>query len=199
MLTVASGSAFAEAGKFSIAARGSFVSMNGSTTVDENFGVKIDFASGWGAGLGVGYAFTDRIEVEGSVSYLKSKGELDVYSTKAVDLGKLEMIPTTAMLKFHLLCPGPVDLWLGAGGGWVWISDLDSSELQSSDLGRITVKSKGAFVAGLGADFRIAPNFWLGLDGRYLPLKVDSNGTSGTNQELKLNPVVISANFRFTL
>jgi len=196
---VASGSASAEAGKFSIGARGSFVAMNGSTTVDPGNGVKIDFASGWGAALGVGYGFTDLIEGEVAVSYLRSKGELDVYGVKALDLGKLEMIPVSAMVKVHPLCPGPVDLWLGAGGARVWIRDLESSDLLASGLGRVEVKSRTAFVAGLGVDFRIAPRVWLGVEGRYLPLKADSHGAAGTNQELKLNPVVVSADFRFTL
>ena len=199
MLLVASGSAFAEAGKVSIGVRGSFVAMNGSTTVDANNGVKIDFASGWGAGLSLGYGFTDLIEGEVAASYLRSKGELDVYGTKALDLGKLEMRPVSAMLKIHPLCPGPVDLWLGAGGAWVWISDLESADLSASGIGRVEVKSRAAFVAGLGADFRIAPNVWLGVEGRYLPLKPDSHGASGTNQELKLNPVIVSAGFRLSL
>ena len=199
MLLVASGSAFAEAGKVSIGVRGSFVAMNGSTTVDANNGVKIDFASGWGGGLSLGYGFTDLIEGEVAASYLRSKGELDVYGTKALDLGKLEMRPVSAMLKIHPLCPGPVDLWLGAGGAWVWISDLESADLSASGIGRVEVKSRAAFVAGLGADFRIAPNVWLGVEGRYLPLKPDSHGASGTNQELKLNPVIVSAGFRLSL
>jgi outer membrane protein W len=199
MLLVASGSALAEAGKFSIGARGSFVSMNGSTTVDANYGVKIDFASGWGAALGVGYGFSDLVEGEVAVSYLRSKGELDIYGAKALDLGKLEMIPVSAMVKVHPLCPGSVDLWLGAGGAWVWISDLESSDLLASGIGRVEVKSRAAFLAGLGADFRIAPNVWLSVEGRYLPLKPDSHGASGTNQELKLNPVIVSAGFRLSL
>ena len=95
--------------------------------------------------------------------------------------------------------PGPVDLWLGAGGAWVWISDLESADLSASGIGRVEVKSRAAFVAGLGADFRIAPNVWLGVEGRYLPLKPDSHGASGTNQELKLNPVIVSAGFRLSL
>jgi len=199
LLVVVSGSVLAEKGKVSIAARGSLVAMNGSTTVDADNGVKINFDSGWGAAVGVGYGFTDRIEGEVAVSYLRSKGALDIFGAKALDLGKLEMIPVSAMVKVHPLCPGPIDLWLGAGGAWVWISDLDSPDLSASGLGRVEVKSRAAFVAGLGLDVRIAPRVWFGVEGRYLPLKVDSHGASGTNQELKLNPVVVSAGFRFTL
>jgi outer membrane protein W len=109
------------------------------------------------------------------------------------------MRPVSAMLKVHPLCPGLVDIWVGAGGAWVWISDLSSADLSTAGIGRVTVKSRAAFVAALGADFQIAPHIRLGLEGRYLPLKADSHGVSGLNQELTLNPIVVSAGFRLSL
>ena len=199
MLLVASGSALAEAGKFSIGVWGSVVAKVESTTVDAQNGVNVDFASGWGEALTLGYGFSRVIEGEVAISDLRSTGRFDVYGTKAVDLGKLEMRPVSAMLKVHPLCPGLVDIWVGAGGAWVWISDLDSADLSTAGIGRVTVKSRAAFVAALGADFQIAPHVRLGLEGRYLPLKADSHGVSGTNQELTLNPIVVSAGFRFSL
>jgi outer membrane protein W len=199
MLLATSGSALAEAGKFSIGVWGSVVAKVESTTVDANNGVNIDFASGWGSALSLGYGFTRVIEGEIGIADLRSTGRLDVYGTKALDLGKLEMRPVSAMLKVHPLCPGLIDIWVGAGGAWVWISDLESADLSTAGIGRVTVKSRAAFVAGLGADFQIAPHLWLGVEGRYLALKVDSHGVSGTNQEVTLNPIVVSAGFRLNL
>ncbi len=198
-LLVASGSALAQAGKLSIGVWGSGVLMNGTTTVDSANGVDVKFDSGWGVGGTLGYGFTNLLEGEVSVFNLWSKGALDVYGQKAIDLGSLEMRPVSLLLKIHPLHPGFLDVWAGVGGAWVWMGNLSSDDLTASGIGAITVKSKGAFEAALGVDLTLLGLLSFGVDGRYLPLKVDSYGASGSTQTLKLNPVILSAGFRLKL
>ncbi len=196
VLLAASGSVLAEEGKLSIGLWGSVVARVESTTVDATNGVSVNFGSGWGEGLTLGYGFSRVIEAELGISELRSTGNLAVYGTKAVDLGTLKLRPISAMVKVHPFCPGPVDIWIGAGGAWVWTGDLTSADLSTAGIGRVTVKSRAAFLAGLGADFRIVPHVWLGIQGSYFLLKPDSYGATGAVQPLTLNPTVVSAGFR---
>ncbi len=196
-LLLVPGSALADKGP-EISIRGSVVTMR-SSTVDPDFGVRIAFEDGWGAGLGVGWAFSDLIEAEISVSHFSTRGEIDLAGAKALDLGKLKVTPLGLVVRVHPVRSGPVDPWIGVGGAWVFFGALSSDDLTAAGIGKVEVKDRAAplFEAGIG--FRVGGKTSIFADAVYLPLKPDSRGVSGTGstQELDLSPLAVSAGVRF--
>jgi len=173
---------------------GSFVSLSGTNRVDND--VAFDFGSGVGGGVALGVAF-GKLDVEMSAFFLRGEGELQYQGQRGVGLRHVDLIPIMLVASFHPLAGQTFDPWIGVGGAYVIGQNLHSDDLDATGIGVIDVESKLAFVANVGVAFQLGPSVAFVLDGRYIPLKLDTAPkTGGSSLELELNPLVISGGFR---
>jgi outer membrane protein W len=175
-------------------ALGTFVSLSGTNRVDAD--VAFDLGSGAGGGVALGVDF-GKLDVELSAFFLRGQGELQYQGTRGVSLGHVDLIPIMVVASFHPLSGQGFDPWIGVGGAYVIGQNLRSSDLDDAGIGPVDVQSKAAFVGNVGVAFQLSPSVAFVLDGRYIPLKLDTAPKSGGSSfELELNPLLISAGFR---
>ncbi len=198
--------AFAQTRSVDIIARGSYVDPNGEGTLDRNnlSDLDIDFDSEIGVGLGLNVFLSNRISAEFAASVVEPEVALRSNNPliPALSGGALEMIPITGTLQFHFAPDARFSPYIGAGVAYVLFDELnDSSDLDSVKINAIDFDDDAGFVANAGFNFDITPRFALNFDAKYVP--VNSAATAvfasgpGTNFEIEINPLILSAGLGF--
>lgn len=186
----------AQAQKIEATALGTFFMQNGTNRVDAD--VAFDFSNGGGGGLLVGVNL-GKLGVEAGAFFLRTSGSIQFQGSTGVGLDKVDLIPLMLVARFHPLSEGSFDPWVGAGGAYVIGQNLHSADLDAAGFGVIDVESKAAFVLNAGVGFKIAKNVTAVVDGRYMPLKLDTTPMAGgTTFELKMDPLLVSAGVRLS-
>ncbi len=169
------------------------------TTKDDtevNLATSLKFDSGRGGGVALGGRF-GFVGVELSAFYLRFDGMTRVNGTDVLDLGALDLVPISVVASFHPLKESIVDPWIGVGGAYVIGRDLMSDDLDTAGIGDVELKSKAALVANIGVAVKFSSKVAIVVDGRYIPLEMDSTPVNGgVTQKLELNPLLLSAGLR---
>jgi len=188
-----SASAYAQA-RVEMTALGTFVSLSGTNRVDTD--VAFDIHNGAGGGLFLGASFGP-LTVEAGAFFLRAQGNIQYQNTTGIDLDNIDLIPIMLVARFHPLAGQFVDPYIGVGGAYVIGQNLHSNDLDVSGVGVIDVESKAAFVGNIGLGIKIANSVYFVVDGRYMPLKLDTKPKAGGSTfELTLNPLLVSGGFR---
>jgi outer membrane protein W len=165
----------------------------GSTDVE---GTDIRFDRGNAVGASLNHYWSNHLSAELAVFAVRHDGALRVGGVNAFDVGRLRMIPITAMVQWHHDRMGRIDPYLGGGLTYVKTDNLHSSDLDAAGVGRVRVKSRIGWTAGAGLSYSVAHSLAIGADARYIGYRPESGSGSDT-VKLELSPVLYSLGLRW--
>jgi outer membrane protein W len=159
----------------------------------DSAGLSFDNAKGYGVSFN--HFWTGALSTEFSVSSLRANGGIDIAGTRALDVGRLKLMPFTANLQWHIARGSMFAPYIGGGLAYVSAKDLSSADLDTAGIGRVKIDHKASWDANAGVNIGIGKMFAVALDGKYIKYEPDSSA-AGSTEKLKLDPVVISAGIR---
>lgn len=166
-----------------------------TTELPDGFGT--DFESQFSYGASANMFFTRHIAAEVSVFSLRSSADLRLDDQVSLNLGKLELMPVMVGAQFHILGQSRFDPYIGAGGAYVMANDLFSADLETVGLGAIRLEDKVTYYLNAGLGVQLTSGLAIVADGRYIAYETGSESTvTGVNQDLELNPLILSAGLR---
>ncbi|MDQ6803122.1 MAG: hypothetical protein M3041_20150 [Acidobacteriota bacterium] len=161
-------------------------------------GAAVHFDRGDSIGASWNHFFSAQLSAELAAFAVKHNGKLQVGGVNAFDVGRLRMIPITAMAQWHLVHFRRIDPHLGGGLAYVRSDSLHSSDLDTAGIGRVKIKSKIGWAADAGVMFGITDKLGIGTDLRYIGYR-PSSGPSDASVKLELSPVIYSVGLRWRL
>jgi outer membrane protein W len=174
------------------------VNLAGGETPKEDSRIELADASGFG--VSVRFDRGGRLSTELAVFSFSSEARLTSEPSDPAfsELGSLRVTPVTATIQFH---PGQWRLlrpFVGGGVAYVLSGELAGRDSASAENRRIEVDDELTWVASAGVDFSVNPALGVGLDARYIPLKVGfrTRGAAEDGQ-LRLSPWIVSVGARF--
>lgn len=205
LLAVGAGSACADEGPWLVRLRALDMKVdneNDITPVTTAYG-KVDVENKWFPELDVSYFFTPNIAAELVLTY-PQKHDVKLGS---VDIGSLKHLPPTLLLQYHFCPEGTVRPYVGAGINYTHFSsvDLNAAPAVGADAPLRLDTSSWGLAAQVGVDFKVAPNWFVNLDAKYVQIdandiRVKSGAAAGTLvTNLTVNPWLLSvgAGYRF--
>jgi outer membrane protein W len=166
-----------------------------STTTSTD-GSDVKFSSAHGYAASYNHFWFGHFSTDFAYASLRSNGHIRVDGENVLDLGRLTTKVGTAIAQWHFHRGGFVDPYLGAGAAYVKAGTLNSSDLDQSSIGQITIDKKWGWAANAGVNLNLGHNLALAIDDKYVPYKPSST-SAGSSLKLKLNPNILSAGVRF--
>jgi outer membrane protein W len=195
-LALLSGRAAAQV-KTEVGVFGTWIHSTSRTVTNSAFDIAVEFEDGGGGGFLVDVRPWRLVSFEVSGLYTRQSGAITASGSTLVAAGHLEAMPVVLEAKFHPLGDGVFDLYFGGGGTYVWFHDLSDAALDAAGIGTVTVKGKAGLVAAAGFRLAFAKSASFFIDGKYLAVKPESQGVSGSTVDLNWNPLLVSAGFGF--
>ncbi|HEX7422101.1 MAG TPA: OmpW family outer membrane protein [Thermoanaerobaculia bacterium] len=161
--------------------------------IKDSTGLSFDNAKGFGVSFN--HFWTGPLSTEFSVSSLRANAGIDIAGTRALDAGRLKLMPFTANLQWHFARGSMFAPYIGAGLAYVSAKDLSSADLDAAGIGRVKIDHKASWDANAGVNIGLGKMFAVAIDGKYIKYEPDSTA-AGTTEKLKLDPVVISAGIK---
>jgi outer membrane protein len=112
------------------------------------------------------------------------------------DIGSVKHLPPTLTLQYHFLPTGDIRPYVGAGINYTRFMDvnLDAGRALGGSIPLSTDTDSFGLAAQAGVDFKVAPQWFLNLDAKYVQIathvKFQSDGSTVTN--LKIDPWLLS-------
>jgi len=161
-------------------------------------GASVHFDRGDSFGASWNHFFSNQLSTELAAFAVRHDGTLKVGGVDAFDVGRLRMIPITAMVQWHLVHFRRIDPHLGGGLAYVRSDNLHSSDLDNAGIGRVKIKSRIGWAADAGVMYGITDKLGVGVDARYIGYR-PSSGPSDASVKLELSPVIYSIGLRWRL
>jgi outer membrane protein W len=160
-------------------------------------GASVHFDRGDSFGASWDHFFSAQLSTELAAFAVRHKGgTLRVGGVDAFDVGRLRMIPITAMVQWHLVHFQRIDPHLGGGLAYVRSDSLHTSDLDAAGIGRVRVESRIGWAADAGLMYGITDRLGVGVDARYIGYR-PSSGPSNASLKLQLSPVIYSVGLRW--
>jgi hypothetical protein len=175
----------------------SYIVLKGGIYSPQNEKFK-NFDSGFNGEVSFGHYFNQYVALEAGSGYFKTRaqGDLGIGLSSAEGTLDFNVVPVTAALK--LIIPlGIFELYgIGGGGAYFLWSDtkVSTNNQTAGSYGNYNQTLWGGF-AGAGASIKVAPNVFLGLEGKYLwtsSLKINDIETN-----INLNGILATFNLGF--
>lgn len=205
LLAVGTGSAYAGEGPWLVRLRALDMNVdneNNITPVTTAHG-EVDVEDKWFPEIDISYFFTPNIAAELVLTY-PQKHDVKLGN---FDIGSLKHLPPTLLLQYHFCPEGTVRPYVGAGINYTHFSDVDLNVAPAvgTDAPLRLDTSSWGLAAQVGVDFKVAPNWFVNLDAKYVQIdandiRVKSGVLAGTYvTDLTVNPWLLSvgAGYRF--
>jgi hypothetical protein len=151
----------------------------------EGQNLTIEFDSGTGFGVGLSRRF-GRFDGELALFRTSSSGSIRSNGTRVFDLGDLELMPVTAMLRAHF---GRV--YIGGGAAYVMTNDL------ATENERVAIDNEVTGVVGAGVTYDFSERWGVVLDVRYIPLSISGRPEPDEERiDAGVDPLLVSAGLR---
>ncbi len=145
-----------------------------------------EFDSGFNGEISIGHLVAPGFAVEGGLGYFETKGP--VPTTLGVADEKVKVMPLTLSLKGQTFFQ-QFEPYIEAGIGVYFIDDelsIPGLASESDDDAQV------GFHLGLGANYNVTPQVFLGLEGKYLWVKMDTFGA-----DVRLDGITLTGNLGF--
>lgn len=194
--------AFAASPSFELTGWASWVNANSSTAFNSSapnqpFGISLHNKVGWGAGANI--FWFHNISTAFSVIEVRPSSRFVNTATGTVTGPNLRMTPITGIVQFHFAPAGFVDPYVGAGAAYVLFDNVAGPA--NLGVNHIHFRNDAGFVINAGAQFGLARNLAITVDGKYVPLHAATTAvyTAGANvnSRFKINPAIFSAGLTF--
>lgn len=167
--------------------------------------LEVDDETGYGAAINV--YFTNHFSAELGGWLIEPDAIVtETGDITAILLNPQTIIPITAVLQYHFSPDGAWDLYVGAGGAWVLIDDIEGNpeDLEEEDIQRIEFDDDAGLAANLGLNVALTDTILLNIDVKYVPLEsastvVFGSGEARPGSDISFNPLIVSlgASLRF--
>jgi outer membrane protein len=141
--------------------------------------------------IDITYFFTPNIAAELILTY-PQKHDVDLGGT---DIGSVKHLPPTLTLQYHFNPTGTVRPYVGLGVNYTRFNsvDLDAGSVLGGSVPLKIDRNSFGFAAQVGADFQIAPKWFLNVDVKYVTIDTDifvkASGAKVT--KLDIDPLLI--------
>jgi outer membrane protein W len=157
--------------------------------------VRFEIASGPGFGASAGYRGGGRLGWE--VGFMSLEPEATVSAGGfSLDVGEIDMQLASAMVQIHLLPDSVIDPYAGVGAAWVRFGEIRGTVLDLLDADDAELDDQYGYLLNGGAVVRLSPRAAIVIDARYVPVEMEISGLPG---EIEINPLIVSAGFRYRL
>jgi outer membrane protein W len=153
--------------------------------------------NGAGFGGGLDWFFTDRVSLEVKVAGVESR--LRIRSTGSdfvltADIGRAQLYPVTAVLRWHLLPEGRfITPYIGAGVSHIVLRNI---ERQVSASGRgVRFSDPTGLVLNAGTYLNLSSRWSITADARYVPIETNARATivgTSSSSDFTLHPLLVS-------
>jgi len=159
------------------------------------------FDNGGGIGGGMNfYLAGERVSIEAKVAALESRLHLrrtgsDFFLN--ADLGYAQFYPITAILQWHMLEGTAFRPYIGAGGGYVILRNI---ERETFGLQGLKFENSFGFVLDGGMELYFSKRWSVLADARYTPIESRSRVTfigGGSEAEIHVKPLIVSVGIGF--
>jgi len=168
----------------------------GTTNVGTTVVSSLRFDRGDSFGASWNHFFSGQVSTELAAFAVRHDGTVRIGGADAFNVGRLRMIPVTAMVQWHLVHFHRVDPHIGAGLAWVRSDSLHSSDLDNAGIGRVRIKSRVGWTTDAGLTYGVTDRIGVGVDARYIGYR-PSSGPSDARLKLHLSPVIYSLGLRW--
>lgn len=168
--------------------------------------LEIDNETGWGGAINIYWTRHFSTEIGASVVKPDTLITEDGDITAVLLNNSLTLLPITAVLQYHFSPDGPWSLYIGAGGAWTLIDDLEQGieDIEQEDIERIEFEDHAGFVVNLGFNIKLTDNIAVNIDSKYVPVRsatkvVFATGEESEGSEIDFNPLILGlgVSFRF--
>ncbi len=131
------------------------------------------------------YFFTKNIAAELILTYPQAH----TISLGGTPIGSAKHLPPTLTVQYHFLPDGDLQPYVGAGVNYTRFMDVNLAG------GSVTLDNDSfGLAAQAGVDYRVAPNWYLNLDAKYVQIEtnVKSAASGATLTKLKIDPMLLS-------
>lgn len=106
-----------------------------------------------------------------------------------VDLGDVTLLPPTLTLQYHFNPEGTVRPYAGVGVNYTAFFDEDLPA--GSTLTSIDYDASFGLAAQIGADFEVAPDWFINVDAKYIDINTDVTINGAINADVDIDPWVV--------
>ena len=149
--------------------------VNAGTSSDElgDTGSTLDLRSGLGVEFDATLMFSDLFGVEFSVGVSAHPVETSGGELGAIDVGRLTLIPLTAIGQYHHPVYGPWDPYVGLGVTWAAPFFRTSQEATDAGVEKIELEGGPAIAAQIGVNYQMDNRWYANFDLRYFGTSLD--------------------------
>ncbi len=145
-----------------------------------------EFDSGFNGEISLGHLVAPGFAIEGGLGYFETKGP--VLTSLGMADEKITVMPLTLSLKGQMFFQ-QFEPYVEAGIGVYFIDD----EISIAGMGSESEDDAPVgFHLGLGANYNVTPAVFLGLEGKYLWVKMDTFGA-----DVRLDGITLTGNIGF--
>ena len=158
------------------------------------------FGTGDGAGLGMDWFLSDRVSLELKAAALASTLRVRTIGSDFIlvaDLGRAQIYPVTALLKWHMNEHGALRPYVGIGAGHIILRNVEKQTVRFTG---ITFKDPTGVVLDGGLLLNLSRRWALSGDLRYVPIETSSRATFGgtsSSVELNVRPLIAAFGIAF--
>ena len=149
--------------------------------------------------IDITYFFTPNIAAELILTY-PQKHDVELGGT---DIGSVKHLPPTLTLQYHFNPTGTVRPYVGLGVNYTRFTsvDLDAGSVLGGSVPLKIDRNSVGFAAQVGADFQIAPKWFLNVDVKYVTIDTDifvrASGAKVTKLDVDPLLVGVGIGYRF--
>ncbi len=147
------------------------------------------FDSGFNGEISFGHLVAPGFAVEGGVGYFETKGEF--FSPGVSGSEKFKVVPLTLSLKGQTFFQ-QFEPYVEAGIGVYFIKDELSGLVLGIPVSESENNTQVGFHLGLGGNFNVTRQLFLGLEGKYVWVKADTFGV-----DVRLDGITLTGNIGF--
>lgn len=145
-----------------------------------------NFDSGFNGEISVGHLVAPGFAIEGGVGYFETKGD---FSSPAVSGSeKFKVMPVTLSLKGQTFFQ-QFEPYVEAGIGVYFVKDELNGTVLGSPVSESDNDAQVGFHLGLGGNYNVTRQLFLGLEGKYLWVKTDTFGV-----DVRLDGITLTGN-----
>ncbi len=190
-LAAVAGIAQADEGNWMVRARALHMNPDNGNSGGLNLPIDVKAENKTFPEIDITYFFTPNIAAELILTY-PQKHDVELGGT---GIGSVKHLPPTLTLQYHFNPTGTIRPYAGLGLNYTRFSsvNLDAGPVLGGSVPLKIDRSSVGFAAQVGADFQIAPQWFLNVDVKYVTIDTDifvkANGAKVT--ELDVDPLLI--------
>ena len=191
LVAVSSFAQAAEEGNWMVRARALHMNVDNGNSGGLGLPIDVEAENKTFPEIDITYFFTPNIAAELILTY-PQKHDVELGGT---DIGSVKHLPPTLTLQYHFNPTGTVRPYIGLGVNYTRFTsvDLDAGSVLGGSVPLKIDRNSYGFAAQVGADFQIAPQWFLNVDVKYVTIDTDifvkASGAKVT--KLDIDPLLI--------